>query len=118
MTKSHGRQQGILGGNGPERAVAAARVLEGAEVAAERHLLLVGQFLVAEDEHPVVVHPRLDGGHRVARERARDVDPRHLAHEDRMDLANGSAHRDENPARGRLPSRAGHAGIAPDGVLV
>ena len=43
--------------------VAAARVLDRAEVERERHLLLVGQLLVAEDEHGVLVHAGLDGRH-------------------------------------------------------
>ncbi len=85
--------------------VAPAGVLEIAEVAAERHLLLVGDLLVVEDEHGVAVHPRLDGAHLVWRERLREVDSGYPAHEDRMDLADGKAHRRE-PARPAISSIA------------
>ena len=61
--------------------VAAARVLDGAEVARERHLLLVGELLVAEDEHGVLVHAGLDGRHLVRRQRLGDVDAGDLAGE-------------------------------------
>ena len=47
--------------------VAAAGILQGAEVPAERHLLLVGDRLVVEDEHGVAVHARLDRRHLFAR---------------------------------------------------
>ena len=85
----HAHGQALVLGLGD---VAAAGVLQGAEVAAERHLLLVGEHLVVEHEHGVAIHPGLDGRHLVARERTGDVDARDLADEDRMDLAEGEAH--------------------------
>src|SRR5262249_8404833 len=74
--------------------VAAARILERAEVPAERHLLLVGQLLVVEDEHRIAVHAGLDRRDLVARKRSGDVDTRYLAHEDGMDLPDRNTHRD------------------------
>ena len=72
--------------------VAAAGVFERAEVAAERHLLLVGDLLVVEHEHRVAIHPRLDPRHLVGGERPADVDAGHFAHEHGMDLADGQTH--------------------------
>ena len=43
--------------------VAAARVLDVAEIAGERHLLLVGELLVVEHQHGMLVHAGLDGRH-------------------------------------------------------
>ena len=44
------------------------------EVAAEITLLLVGQWLVAEHQHGVPIHARLDGRDLVGGQRAADVD--------------------------------------------
>src|SRR5438309_1751796 len=71
---------------------AAASVLQRAEVAAERHLLLVGELLVVEHEHGVAIHARLDRRDFVTRERPADVDSRDLAHEHGVDLADGYVH--------------------------
>jgi hypothetical protein len=72
--------------------VAAARVLDVAEVAGESHLLLVGDGLAGEHQHGVLVHARLDGGHLLARERLGDVDAGHLADEDRVEGTDGDGH--------------------------
>jgi hypothetical protein len=72
--------------------IAAARVLQLAEVAAERHLLLVGHRLAVEDEHGILVHAGLDGSHLLGRDGPGDVDARHLTHEHGADLADGDGH--------------------------
>src|SRR5262249_14505774 len=69
--------------------VAPARVFERPKVPAERHLLLVGELLVVEDEPRVAGHARLERRHLVRRQRLPDVDPGHLTHEHRVDLADG-----------------------------
>src|SRR6185503_4899569 len=74
------------------RDVAAARVLDGAEVARERHLLLVGELLAAEHEHGVLVHAGLDARHVLWRERLADVYSGHLADEHGMNLADRDGH--------------------------
>jgi hypothetical protein len=68
------------------------RHLELAKVATERKLLVVGQLLVAEHQHRVLVHSRLDRSHLVPAQRTRNVDAQDFAHEDRMNRADADAH--------------------------
>jgi hypothetical protein len=72
--------------------VVAGGVLDLAEIARERHLLVVGQLLVVEDEDGVLVHAGLDGGDVLAAERLGEVSARDLADEDGMELADRDRH--------------------------
>ena len=72
--------------------VAAARVLERAEVERERHLLLVGEVLVVEHQHGILVHAGLDGRHVLRRQRLAHIDARNLAEKKRMKLADRDRH--------------------------
>ena len=68
-------------------------VLELAEVAGERDLLIVGQILIAEDEYRIFVHAGLDRGDRVTLERTAAIDARHLSRKDRMQWTDRCRHR-------------------------
>jgi hypothetical protein len=72
--------------------VAAARILDAAEILAERDLLIVGNALVAEYQDGVTVHAGLDRGHLFRRHRLAQVGARNLADEDRMQRADGYGH--------------------------
>src|SRR5581483_7729839 len=72
--------------------VAAARILDGAEVDGERHLLLVGQLLAGKHQHGILVHAGLDGRHVRGRNGLADVDARNLADENGMELADADRH--------------------------
>src|SRR6202035_2274583 len=71
----------------------AGRILDLAEVAGEADLLLVGDVLVVEHKDGVTVHPRLDRHDIAARQWRPQIDPRNLAGEDGVDLANRDGHR-------------------------
>ena len=58
----------------------------------ERHLLLVGQLLAGEDQHGILVHAGLDGGHLLRRQRLGDIDAGDLADDCGMDRADGEGH--------------------------
>jgi hypothetical protein len=58
----------------------------------EGDLLLVGQGLVREDEHGVLVHAELDCIHFVAAQGAGDVDASHFADETRMNATDVDRH--------------------------
>ncbi len=72
--------------------VAAARVLQRAEVAREGHLLLVGELLVAEHQHGVAVHAGLDGSNVLEADGPGDVDAGYFPGENRTDLADHHGH--------------------------
>ena len=65
------------------RHVAARRLLQSAEIAGERALLIVGQRLAVEHQHRVAIHARLDRRHVAGVERLGDIDAGHLAGEGR-----------------------------------
>jgi hypothetical protein len=71
----------------------AGRRLQRAEVAAERKLRLVGEVLVVEHQHAVLVHAGGDRRRISRRQRLRDVDAGDLARKeragDRIDRTNG-----------------------------
>jgi hypothetical protein len=75
--------------------VAAGGILDLAEIAGEGDLLLVGDILIVKDEHGVTIHPPVDCRDTVARQRLPQIDTRHLADKDRVDLTNGNSHRGE-----------------------
>src|SRR2546423_3428910 len=67
--------------------VAALGILDLAEIARERHLLIVCDVLVAEHQHRIAIHAGIDRGSLLARQRLAQVDARNLADEYGMDLA-------------------------------
>ena len=67
--------------------VTAERALDLAEVLGEFDLLVVGDVLVAKDQHRVAVHAGVDRFGLFTGQRLPEIDPGHLAGEDRMDLA-------------------------------
>ena len=81
--------------------IAASRVLDLAEIAGERDLLIVGDVLVVEDEDRVTIHPGLDCSCLVPRQGQPQIHPRDFADENRMDLANGESHRSQAPEHAR-----------------
>jgi hypothetical protein len=90
---------------------AAGRILDLAEISGEVDLLLVGDFLVMEDQYRIAIHPLVDCGDLAARQRAAQIDPADLADKDRMDLADRKSHRrlscclkDSQTIRRRHPS--------------
>src|ERR1051326_1416323 len=84
------------------RHIAAGRILDLAEIAGERDLLLVGDVLIVKDEDGIAVHPGLDRRDVLAWQRPPQIHPRDLADKDRMDLANGDSHRLKLPTRQTL----------------
>ena len=72
---------------------AAGRVFDLAEIAGESDLLLVGDVLLVEDENRIAVHAFVDRRDFVARQRPAQIDARHFADKDRVDLADRNGHR-------------------------
>jgi hypothetical protein len=72
--------------------IAAGRVLDLTEIAAERDLLLVGNILAMKHQDRIAVHPGLDCHGFIGRESPAQIDPRDLADEDRMDLPDRDNH--------------------------
>src|ERR1700704_4020370 len=66
--------------------IAAARVLALAEIQRERHLLLVGNVLIAEQQYGVFVHAGLDVGGLLRRQRLSQIDAGNLAEKMRVKL--------------------------------
>ena len=71
----------------------------------ERHLLVVGDVLVAEDQHRVAVHAGLDRRDVRLAQRLAQIDAAHLAGENRMDLADRDHGFLRMPASLRVRSR-------------
>jgi hypothetical protein len=76
---------------------------EAAEVAGEAQLLLLGDFLAAEDQHDMVVPGLADGGHRLGRQFLGQIDAADLR------AAGGGQRRDlhglQNGGHGLLPRK-------------
>src|SRR5712672_393734 len=85
--------------------IAAARILALAEIQRERHLLLVGNVLIAEQQHGVSVHAGLDVGGFLRRQRLPQIDAGNLAEKMRVKLPDRDRH-GVSPDRGRRLSRA------------
>ena len=77
---------------GRGRDMPSGRRLQRAEIARERALRIVGQLLIVEHQHGVVIHAGLDRRDILTRQRLRDVHARHLAGELRMDRADAECH--------------------------
>ena len=67
-------------------------ILELAEMAGERDLLLVGDVLVAKDEHGIFVHARLDRSDLLWAERLAAIDTRNFSGKDRVERADRYGH--------------------------
>src|SRR5438046_4203713 len=100
-----GRRQPVLVGSAQ---AGADCVLELTEAPAEGELLLVGELLIVEDEHGVLVHPGMDRLDVGGGERPREVDTADFSGETGTDLASRDGHR-RQPPRNRL-SPAAHTG--------
>ena len=76
-------------------------VLQFAEMPGERELFVIGEVLVAEHQHGILIHAGLDCGDRFEAEWTAAVDPRNLGCKCRMQLAERYGH-----VGGRLSSRS------------
>src|SRR5205807_2371590 len=82
-------------------------VLERAELAGEGELLLVAELLVAEHQHGMVVHARLDRGDLVRVERPAAIDTGNLAGKNRSERTDRYRHAATNSKKGIIPAKAG-----------
>ena len=79
--------------------IAAARIFALAEIQRKGQLLLIGDILVAEQQHRVFIHAGLDVGGFLRRQRLSQIDAGNLAEKMLVQLANGHGHE-------RLPDRS------------
>src|SRR3981189_1204204 len=87
--------------------VAAARIFLFAEIQRERHLLLVGDVLIAEQQPPVLVHAGFDIGGLLRRQRLSQIDAGDLAEKMRVKLPDRDSHGVSPDRKAVVPLRLG-----------